>query len=235
MKIIWGITGAGDLLKESIRELEKISKYNEITIIFSNSGREVVQLYGYNNWLNEIISKNPNNKIVYDEDEAYSYPFSGKLTHQKYDLIIIAPTTANTVAKIVHGIADTLVTNVVAQAGKGGIPTLILPTDKKEGEIITTLPPYIDKSLCKLCEICTAKTNCPTDAINPPEIKTRICIGCKKCENSCEFNAVITDKQISLYIRHIDAENTKKLDSIENITTVYSIDEIEKNIKKISK
>ena len=234
MKIVWGITGAGDLLKESIRELEKISENNEITLIFSKSGREVVQLYGYNNWILEIISKNPNNKIVYDEDEAYSYPFSGKLTHQKYDLIIIAPTTANTVAKIVHGIADTLVTNVVAQAGKGEIPTLILPTDKKEGKTITTLPPHIDKKLCKLCRICPAEINCPTGAVNPPEIDTRICIGCKKCEENCEFNAVITDEKISLHIRHIDVENTAKLDSIENITTVYSINEIENNIKRNS-
>ena len=155
MKIMWGITGAGDLLKESLEELERISFDNEITIIFSKSGREVIQLYGYNTWIQSIVNNISLNKLVYDEDEAYSYPLSGKLTHQKYDLIIIAPTTANTVAKIVHGIADTLITNVVAQSGKGEIPTLILPTDKKEGKIITHLPPHIDKKLCKI----TSKNN----------------------------------------------------------------------------
>ena len=41
MKIMWGITGAGDLLKESLEELERISFDNEITIIFSKSGLEV--------------------------------------------------------------------------------------------------------------------------------------------------------------------------------------------------
>lgn len=231
MKIMWGITGAGDLLKESLEELERISYENEVTIIFSRSGREVIQLYGYNNWIHSIVNNNSHNKIVYDEDESYSYPLSGKLTHQRYDLIIIAPTTANTVAKIVHGVADTLITNVVAQAGKGEIPTLILPTDKKEGKTITHLPPYIDKKLCQLCKKCDAKINCPTDAINPPNINTKLCIGCKKCEANCKYDAVITDKKISLYIRHIDVENTKKLDSIENITTVYSINELKEKIE----
>lgn len=58
----------------------------------------------------------------------------------RYDLLIIAPATANTVAKIAHGIADTLVTNAVAQTAKGGTPIYILPVDLKRGKYITITP-----------------------------------------------------------------------------------------------
>ncbi|MEM3005017.1 MAG: flavoprotein, partial [Candidatus Bathyarchaeia archaeon] len=47
---------------------------------------------------------------------------------------------ANTVAKIVNGIADTLITNSVSQACKANVPVFILPVDQREGSIITTLP-----------------------------------------------------------------------------------------------
>ena len=50
------------------------------------------------------------------------------------------PATANTVAKIVVGIADTLVTNAVAQANKADIPIYIFPVDQKPGSLTTVLP-----------------------------------------------------------------------------------------------
>ena len=74
-------------------------------------------------------------------------------TYEKYDLIVISPTTANTVAKIVNGIADNLITNVVAQSGKGQIPLIIVPVDQESGLITTTLPPRINKDICKRCKI----------------------------------------------------------------------------------
>ena len=109
MKIMWGISGAGHLLKESIDVLAKLSEKHELTIIFSNAGLEVVKKYGYYRKIEKIISKNDANRIVFDSDEKYSYPLSGKLTYDKYDLIVISPTTANSVAKIVNGIADIII------------------------------------------------------------------------------------------------------------------------------
>jgi flavoprotein len=53
----------------------------------------------------------------------------------RYDRLVIAPATANTVAKCALGIADTLPTNLFAQAGKAGVPSVILPTDS---DIVTT-------------------------------------------------------------------------------------------------
>lgn len=229
MKIMWGITGAGHLLTESITIMNKLSKKHELTVIFSNAGLEVVKLYGYYKKIEQIISKNPHNKIVFENDEKYAYPLSGKLTYEKYDLIIISPTTANTVAKIVNGIADNLITNVVAQSGKGQIPLIIVPVDQKSGLITTILPPRINKDLCKKCKMCMARTICPTKAINPPEIDASKCIRCKKCEGCCIHDAIITDETFELYIRKIDAENTKKLEEIENITTVFNPMEIMKD------
>lgn len=222
MKIMWGITGAGHLLNESITVLNKLSKKHELTVIFSNAGLEVVKLYGYYKKIEQIISKNPNNKMVFEDDEKYAYPLSGKLTYEKYDLIVISPTTANTVAKIVNGIADNLITNVVAQSGKGQIPLIIVPVDQESGLITTTLPPRINNDICKRCKMCMAKTICPTKAINPPEIDTSKCIRCMKCEDCCLHNAIIPNETFELYIRKIDAENTKKLGEIENITTIFN-------------
>lgn len=226
MKIMWAITGAGHLLNESINTLEKLSKKHEITIIFSNAGREVVEMYGYSKKIKRILKQNRKNSIVYEDDEKYSYPLSGKLTYNKYDLIVISPTTANTTAKIVHGIADTLVTNVAAQSGKGEIPLIVVPVDQKEGHITTTLPPHINRDLCQQCRMCMAKTICPTNAINPPHIDTTKCIRCMQCEGCCIHDAIITDETMQLYIRKIDAENTKKLEEIENITTIFNPEEI---------
>lgn len=231
MRIMWGITGAGHLLKESINVLTKISKKHDITIIFSNAGLEVVKMYGYFKKIEKIVERNKNNCIVFEDDEKYSYPLSGKLTHEKYDLIIISPTTANTTAKIVHGIADTLITNVVAQSGKGQIPLIIVPVDQKEGIIKTTLPPRINKDICKKCKMCMAKTICPSNAINPPIIDASKCIRCMECEGCCMHNAIITDESMELYIRKIDAENTKKLEKIENITVQFNPNKVLEYIK----
>lgn len=219
---MWGITGAGHLLKESIDVLEQLSKKHDLTIIFSNAGLEVVKLYGYYKKIERIISRNPNNSIVLEDDEKYSYPLSGKLTYNKYDLIIISPATANSVAKIVHGIADNLITNVVAQSGKGQIPLIIVPVDQKAGLTTTVLPPHINKDLCKRCKMCMAKTICPTKAINPPEIDASKCIRCMECEDCCMHDAIITDETFELYIRKLDSDNTEKLEKIENITTIFN-------------
>lgn len=226
MKVMWAITGAGHLLKESIQILDKISDNNIITIVTTNAACEVLKLYGYTTKIDEILKKNNKNQLVTQKQQQYSYPLSGKLTHDKYDLIIISPTTANTTAKIVHGIADTLVTNIAAQSGKGQIPLLVVPVDQKEGLIKTIIPPYINKKKCIQCSTCNASLSCPTNAINPPSIDTIKCIGCKKCENTCINNAVKTDEEINLYIRKIDADNTKKLEKIENITTIYNINDL---------
>jgi flavoprotein len=58
----------------------------------------------------------------------------------KYKAFIICPATANTVAKLAHGIADSLITNSAAQAMKVDVPVYIYPVDQKPGTVVTKLP-----------------------------------------------------------------------------------------------
>jgi flavoprotein len=58
----------------------------------------------------------------------------------KWDILIVAPLTANSAAKIAYGIEDTLITNAVAQTCKGKTPVLLLPVDQVPGEIETVAP-----------------------------------------------------------------------------------------------
>lgn len=232
MKILWTITGAGHLLRESFEVLERLSYLHEITVALSNAAQEVIQLYGLNDKLNQIISQNRDNQLITEEQQRYSYPFSGKITHNKYDVVILSPATANTTAKIVNGIADTLVTNIIAQSGKGQIPTIIVPVDMEEGSITTILPPYINKDKCTLCNKCVDV--CMFNAINPPSINMHKCTYCRKCEKICEFDAIRIGEEIELYIRHLDAENSKKLDEIENIKTTNHPYNISVKIQKMT-
>jgi len=58
----------------------------------------------------------------------------------KYEFLLIAPASSNTVAKIVNGIGDTLLTNAAIMSLKAFVPVYILPTDYKEGVVYTKLP-----------------------------------------------------------------------------------------------
>ena len=55
-------------------------------------------------------------------------------------MFLVCPVSANTVAKIVYGIADTLITNCVAQAIKGGMQVYIFPSDQDLEPIVTSRP-----------------------------------------------------------------------------------------------
>ena len=63
-----------------------------------------------------------------------------QLQSGKIEFLMIAPTTANTVAKIAAGIADTLLSNATIMSLKSFVPVYILPCDYKEGVTVTQLP-----------------------------------------------------------------------------------------------
>ena len=145
----------------------------------------------------------------------------------KYDLLIVSPATANTVSKIVYGIADTLVTNAVAQAGKGAVPVYMVPVDIHPGPIDTVLPSKMELSKCEGCDDCVAALVCEQGAIIPhSEIDLTKCIGCGLCRNSCPNGAISEGKIITIYMRDIDIENTRKLTSIDNIQIFENPEEI---------
>ena len=136
LKIVWAITGAGDLIHETTAIMEKlVQQHNiELTLALSRAGSEVVTWYGLMDRLSRIGGK------VHIEKSANKPFIAGPLQAGKYGCLIVAPATANTVAKVVRGIADSLVTNAVAQANKTNMPILILPVDRQLGTTTTTLP-----------------------------------------------------------------------------------------------
>jgi archaeoflavoprotein AfpA len=137
MKVAWAITGAGDKIHETLATLYEVSEQYEGRVDFdvylSKAGQQVVQYYG-------IKDDIANSFEVYIEKDANTPFLAGKLQTGAYVFLLIAPATSNTVAKIVHGIGDTMITNGAIQAMKSYTPIYVMPTDYRTGETTTTLP-----------------------------------------------------------------------------------------------
>lgn len=133
---MWGITGTGYLLKECIdlmKELQEDFDVN-ITVILSKEGAAVVKWY--RKWL-DLIDAVKKVKV----EKTPNIPFyAGPLQLGKYDMFLVCPLSANSIAKIAYGIADTLITNCVAQAIKGGNIVHLFPSDQDLGPIVTSRP-----------------------------------------------------------------------------------------------
>lgn len=138
LKIAWGITGSGDYMPETVQVMKKIVERGDVklAIFLSKSAVPVLEWYDLFKELKEIspkimVEKGPNEPFI-----------AGPLQVGKFKFLLVAPATANTVAKIVNGIADSLVTNAVSQAHKGNVPIYILPVDQETetGKVTTLLP-----------------------------------------------------------------------------------------------
>lgn len=179
VKVAWGITGSGDKLRETISLMEELArKYKlEVHVYLSREGEVVLKYYKLLDEVKEHFQR-------VSTEKGPNAPFlSGKIQSGSYDFMVIAPATANTVAKIAHGIADSLLTNSAAQAIKASVPVYIFPVDQKEGEIITTLP---------------------------------------------------DGRALKLRIRKEDVENVEKLRTMEGITVLSRVEEIEEVVKQFT-
>jgi dihydromethanopterin reductase (acceptor) len=164
-------------------------------------------------------------EIILEREEGYSSPRAGRFMMGKFDLLIIAPATGNTVAKIAHGIADSLVTNAAALSNKAGVPVYILPTDVAEAAKTRT-PLSIDRALCRECEPCPPRELCPQQAIGE-QIDLKRCDGCGLCVASCEFGA-IGGWALPVQAREMERGNIRKLRRIAGITVLETPEEIYK-------
>jgi dihydromethanopterin reductase (acceptor) len=221
MNILWCVTGAGHFLPQSLAYVLKIGGKDKVTVAFSAAGYEVAQMYGLLEEIEESF-----HEIVLEESQGSSAPLVGRLAKKEYGKVIIAPCTANTVAKIVSGVADSLVTNIVAQAGKCKVPVYILPTDAKKKQK-TTLPLSIDSKKCRQCRPCDAMDACPYNAFYITD-RTRInlikCIGCKKCIAACKYKAAEFGIVVGITCRHLDTANVRKLRKIKGIKVLDGSD-----------
>ncbi len=137
MKIAWGLTGSGDKFRETYEVMRSLKdQYEESLIVhvyLSRAAETVAQYYRLSEELKgfdkHYVEKGPNTPFL-----------SGMLQSGRYDLLLIAPATSNSVAKIVVGVSDTLITNAAVQGVKGFVEVYIMPVDFREGIIETIIP-----------------------------------------------------------------------------------------------
>ncbi len=239
--ILWCITGAGAYIRDITGVFSRVKdEYMvKITIAFSKWGFEIARLYGILRSLREISSGGYMEEWLIGDNGFY---FVGRINMHKYDLVVIAPATSNSIAKMVYGIADTLPTLIFAEAGKSGIPVIVFPSDtpSSNGLMVSEAPCYVDRGLCKYSveeAFCQASQYCPVDAIMIYDGKPRIdyskCIGCGICVNYCPYNAIKCWEKITLKPRPLDLENIKKLSLFENVYVVGSVEQLYDTIKKL--
>lgn len=136
LKVAWGITGSGDQMTATVAAMTaaRESLDVEVTAALSLAGEKVVRWYKLTDQVQSIC------KAVLVEKDANSPFIVGKLQIGLFDCFLVAPVTANSVAKIAHGIADTMITNAVAQTAKTTVPIYVMPVDLHEGTTVTTRP-----------------------------------------------------------------------------------------------
>ncbi|MGJ0431376.1 flavoprotein [Methylobacter sp.] len=128
-RLAWAITGSGHYIEECLNFLLTL---DDVDLYISQAGEEVLKMYSID--LSDIRAKMP----VY-RDKAASAPPVGHFYKGHYHTFVMAPATSNTVAKCVLGIADSLATNLYAQAGKCRVPSIVYPCDTAP-EMETTAP-----------------------------------------------------------------------------------------------
>lgn len=114
-RLAWAITGSGHYLKECLEIIERLP---DVDLFLSKAAAEILQQYGYTH----------NVGRVFQDKTASAVPVE-LFYHGVYHTVVIAPTSSNTVAKMVCGISDNLVTNIFAQAGKCRVPTIVYACD----------------------------------------------------------------------------------------------------------
>jgi archaeoflavoprotein AfpA len=136
VRIVWGITGSGDRIAEVFEVMKELSGHEglEITSVLSKAAVKVVNWYKLREKLDGISKK------VFVEEDANTPFIVGPLQTGEFHCLLVAPATANTVAKVVNGIADTIITNAISQTNKTDTPVYILPVDQHKGTTTTILP-----------------------------------------------------------------------------------------------
>jgi dihydromethanopterin reductase (acceptor) len=234
--LAWGITGAGQFLSETVAMMHRIKKHEvKITTFLSSAAEEVVRMYGLQTEITKISRGGYYEEILRSSRERASSPTAGRLQLRKYSMFVISPCTANTVAKIAHGIADTLITNATAQAQKGGIPIIILPTDFASGGSESCLPHVVKREICTSCRKCVSA--CEYSAISMADGKARIallrCTACGDCVQDCPVGAITFMQRIHTRSRKIDFQNVQRLKKTKGIYVCRSPDTLERELMRL--
>jgi dihydromethanopterin reductase (acceptor) len=128
-RLAWGLTGSGHYLKEA---LEFALELPNVDFFLSKAAAEVLHMYTLS------VEQLRKRARVFRDNTASAAPV-GLFYKGHYHTVVVGPATSNTVAKMVAGISDTLVTNIFAQAGKCRIPSIVFACDT-EAEVYTEAP-----------------------------------------------------------------------------------------------
>jgi len=118
-RLAWALTGSGHYLREC---LELVEARADVDLFLSRAAAEVLAMYGFD-------LKRLRERITCYRDTTASAPPVARFYQGCYSRLVVAPATSNTVAKMVCGISDTLVTNIYAQAGKCRVPSIVFACD----------------------------------------------------------------------------------------------------------
>jgi archaeoflavoprotein AfpA len=137
-KVAWGITGGGDKIAEFIEVMKTIKKEYEnvveIQVFLSKAAEIVLKYYKLEDDVRHNFAK------VSVELNSNAPFLAAWMQMRKYEFLLIAPATSNTVAKIANSIGDSLLSNAAIMSLKAFVPVYIVPTDYKEGVVCTKLP-----------------------------------------------------------------------------------------------
>ncbi|HMK53626.1 MAG TPA: archaeoflavoprotein AfpA [Methanobacteriaceae archaeon] len=137
-KIAWGITGSGEKILETVEIMQQMRdeyrKEFDIWVFISKAGDQVLKYYNLSQTIESQFDK------TWTEINANAPFLAGQIQMGRYAFLLIAPATSNTVAKISLRIADTLLTNAAIMGQKTTTPLYIMPTDFREGIVVTKLP-----------------------------------------------------------------------------------------------
>ena len=137
-KVAWGITDGGDKIAEIVQIMTELkNQYEhkvEIHVFVSKAGEVMLRFYKQYDQLKQTF---PNFSV---EMNANSPFLAAWMQSRKYEFLLVAPATSNSVAKIANGIGDTLITNSVIMSLKAFAQVYVLPTDYREGVVSTLLP-----------------------------------------------------------------------------------------------
>lgn len=236
VRILWCITGSGSFLREIYNMFYefKVEHSNlELAICTSKAGEEVLRVYGVLDKLVYIPFKTRYEGFYRDVSPS-GMPLAGRVSSRVYDLIVLAPATSNTVAKIVRGISDTLPTIVVSQALKAKIPLIVFPSDYSEHSK-TQLPCRVVEE--SECIDCVKPEICPYNAIYVDEGVPRIdytrCRGCEVCVEKCKCGAIRCWEEVTVTPSPIDLENLKLLKSISLVEVVDSTSSLRERVEEL--
>jgi dihydromethanopterin reductase (acceptor) len=128
-RLAWAVTGSGHFIEECV---ELMTQLSGVDLYLSRAGEEVLRMY-------DISLEQLKRHLPVYRDHAASAPPVGRFYQGYYHGLVMAPVTSNTMAKCALGIADNLISNLYAQAGKCRVPSIVYPCDTAP-EILTTAP-----------------------------------------------------------------------------------------------